>query len=288
MHYANYKTILSAHNGMNLYRGCTHGCIYCDSRSNCYQLNHAFEDIEVKKDAVSILEKQLRSKRKPCMIGTGSMCDPYIHLEEQLEVTRQCLAVIERYSFGLCILTKSSRILRDLALLKAINNKTKCVVQMTLTTYDEALCRQIEPYVSTTLERVQVLNKMRDEGIPTVVWLGPFLPFINDTEENLIGLLDYCVKARVRGIICFGFGVTMREGNREYFYEQLDKLFPGVKNQYIRTYGESYMCHSKNHKYLTEIFEKTCAKHKILYKPEDVFAYLKKFETNKQQLSLFE
>ncbi|MGL4363513.1 MAG: radical SAM protein [Cellulosilyticaceae bacterium] len=288
MHYANYKTILSTQNGINLYRGCTHGCIYCDSRSKCYQIKHVFEDIEVKKDAAIILEKQLRSKRKPCMIGTGSMCDPYIHLEEQLEVTRQCLAVIERYGFGLCILTKSSRILRDLDLLKAINNKTKCVVQMTLTTYDETLCRQIEPHVSTTRDRFKVLNKMRDVGIPTVVWLGPFLPFINDTEENLTGLLEYCVKAGVRGIVCFGFGVTMREGNREYFYEQLDKVFPGVKNQYIQSYGESYMCNSKNHKHLMEVLIKTCEKHNILWKLEDVFAYLRKFEIKEKQLSLFE
>lgn len=288
MHYADYKTILSAQNGMNLYRGCTHGCIYCDSRSKCYQINHAFEDIEVKKNAAIILEKQLRSKRKKCMIGTGSMCDPYIHLEEQLEMTRECLSVIERYGFGLCILTKSSRILRDLDLLKAINNKTKCVVQMTLTTYDETLCRQIEPHVSTTVERVHVLNKMREEGIPTVVWLGPFLPFINDTVENVMGLLDYCVKAGVHGIVCFGFGVTMRQGNREYFYEQLDKLFPGVKNQYIRSYGESYMCNSNNHKQLMALLIKMCEKHNILWKPEDVFAYLRKFETKEKQLSLFE
>lgn len=288
MHYSDYKTILSTQNGMNLYRGCTHGCIYCDSRSKCYQMNHDFEDIEVKRDAPILLEKQLRSKRKPCMIGTGAMCDPYIHLEEKLENTRQCISIIEKYGFGLSILTKSSRILRDLDLLKAINNKTKCVVQMTLTTYDDALCRKIEPHVSTTSERVQVLNRMRDEGIPTVVWLGPILPFINDTEENLIGLLDYCVKANVRGILCFGFGVTMREGNREYFYEQLDKLFPGVKKQYIQTYGDSYMCNSKNHNHLMSILIKTCEKYNILWKPEDVFAYLKQFESKEQQLSLFE
>ncbi|MGL4800338.1 MAG: radical SAM protein [Cellulosilyticaceae bacterium] len=288
MHYANYKTILSAQNGMNIYRGCTHGCIYCDSRSTCYQMNHSFEDIEVKQDAPALLEKQLRSKRKLCMIGTGAMCDPYIHLEEKLEMTRQCLEVIEKYGFGLTILTKSSRILRDLDVLKAIHRKSKCVVQMTLTTYDEMLCRKLEPHVSTTLERVEVLNKMRDEGIPTVVWLGPFLPFINDTEENLNGLLDYCVKAGVRGIVCFGFGVTMREGNREYFYEQLDKLFPGMKEQYIGMYGSNYMCGSQQHNRLMARLGEVCEKHHILWKPDDVFAYLKAFETKEQQLSLFE
>lgn len=288
MHYSDYKTILSTQNGMNLYRGCTHGCIYCDSRSKCYQINHDFEDIEVKRDAPVLLEKQLRSRRKACMIGTGSMCDPYIHLEEELEITRQCLGVIEKYGFGVSILTKSSRILRDLDLLKTINNKTKCVVQMTLTTYNETLCRKIEPHVSTTLERVHVLNKMRDEGIPTVVWLGPFLPYINDTEDNLIGLLDYCVKANVRGIVCFGFGVTMREGNREFFYKQLDKLFPGLKKKYIQNYGESYVCNSKDYKELMALLIKTCEKHNILWKPDDVFSYLRQFEIKEQQLSLFE
>lgn len=287
MHYVDYKTILSPQNGMNLYRGCTHGCIYCDSRSKCYQMNHDFEDIEVKRDAPAILEGQLRLKRKPCMIGTGAMCDPYIHLEEKLEVTRQCLAIIEKYGFGLAIQTKSSRILRDLDLLKAINKKTKCVVQMTLTTYDEALCHKIEPNVSTTLERVNVLNIMRDEGIPTVVWLGPILPFINDTKENLRGILEYCIKANVRGILCFGFGVTMREGNREYFYEQIDRLFPGLKKEYSQTYGDTYVCNSPNHKQLMTTFIDVCKKHNILWKPDDVFSYLKQFEEKAQQLSFF-
>ncbi len=287
MHYADYKSILSPQNGMNLYRGCTHGCIYCDSRSNCYQMNHGFEDIEVKGNAPFILEEQLRRKRKPCMIGTGAMCDPYIHLEEELQITRQCISLIEKYGFGLVIQTKSARILRDLDLLKAINQKTKCVVQMTLTTYDENLCRKIEPDVSTTSERVKVLNIMRDEGIPTVVWLGPILPFINDTEDNLRGILDYCIQANVRGILCFGFGVTMREGNREYFYEQLDKNFPGLKNKYIRTFGNAYGCNSPNNKYLMSIFKEVCRKHNILWKTDDVFSYLKQFEEKEQQLSLF-
>lgn len=287
MHYSDYKTILSPQNGINLYRGCTHGCIYCDSRSKCYQMKHDFEDIEVKRNAPSILKEQLRRKRKPCMIGTGAMCDPYIHLEEELQITRQCISIIERYGFGLSILTKSSRILRDLDLLKAINKKTKCVVQMTLTTYDEDLCRKIEPNVSATLERVNVLNIMKHEGIPTVVWLGPILPFINDTEENLRGLLDYCVNANVRGILCFGFGVTMREGNREYFYEQLDRFFPGLKKEYIRTFGNAYVCNSPNHNHLMSIFRKACEKHGIIWKPDEVFSYLKQFEEKEQQLSLF-
>lgn len=287
MHYSDYKTILSVQNGMNLYRGCTHGCIYCDSRSHCYQMKHDFEDIEVKRNAPSILEEQLRRKRNPCMIGTGAMCDPYIHLEEELQITRQCISLIEKYGFGLAIQTKSSRILRDLDLLKSINQNSKCVVQITLTTYDEDMCRKIEPNVSTTLERVNVLNIMRDTGIPTVVWLGPILPFINDTEENLRGILDYCVKAQVHGILCFGFGVTMREGNREYFYAQLDQLFPGLKNKYMRTFSNAYVCNSENHKRLMSIFNDVCSENGIIHNSDDVFAYLKKFETKEQQLSFF-
>ena len=288
MHYADYKTILSPKNGMNLYRGCTHGCIYCDSRSACYQINHEFEDIEVKRDAIIILEDQLRRKRKPCMIGTGSMCDPYIPLEEELRLTRQSLELIERYGFGLSILTKSARILQDMDLLIAINAKTKCVVQLTLTTFDEDLCRKIEPNVSTTYERFQVLEAMRDAGIPTVVWLCPILPFINDTEENLHGVLDYCVKAKVRGILCFGFGMTLREGNREYFYHELDRLFPGMKERYIRLFGNNYMCNSPNNAMLMGILKKTCERHGILWRQEAVFAYLREFETKERQLSLFQ
>ena len=272
---------------MNLYRGCTHGCIYCDSRSACYQINHEFEDIEVKRDAVSILESQLRRKRKPCMISTGAMCDPYIPLEDELNVTRQSLELIERYGFGLSILTKSTRILRDLELLKRISDKTKCVVQMTLTTYDEDLCRKIEPNVATTYERFQALRTIQEAGIPTVVWISPILPFINDTEENLRGLLDYCVKAKVRGILCFGFGVTLREGDREYFYRQLDRLFPGMAERYTRQFGNDYMCFSPNNGQLADIFRDTCEHYGILWKQEEVWTYLREFERKERQTTLF-
>lgn len=287
MHYADYKTILSPQNGMNLYRGCTHGCIYCDSRSKCYHIDHVFEDIEVKRDAVKILESQLRKKRSRGMIGTGSMCDPYIPLEMELELTRRSIEVIERYGFGLAILTKSARLLRDIDLLKKINERTKCVVQVTLTTYDETLCKTIEPHVSTTRERFEMLMTLKEAGIPTVVWMTPILPFINDTEENLLGLLDYCVRAGVKGILCFGFGVTLREGDREYFYTALDREFPGVKQKYIRTFGNAYECTSPNNTKLMEIFKRECKQHGILYKTNDVFKYLWTFESKEGQMSLF-
>ena len=286
-HYANYKTILSPKNGMNLYRGCTHGCIYCDSRSVCYQMKHDFEDIEVKRDAARILESQLLRKRSRCMISTGAMTDPYIHLEEELKVTRQCLEVIEKYEFGLAILTKSNRIMRDIDILYSINAKAKCVVQMTLTTYDENLCKILEPYVSTTKERVDVLRVMQKAEIPTVVWLTPILPFINDSEENLKRILDYCIDVGVRGIVSFGFGTTMRDGSRDFFYKKLDEFFPGLKQQYIKTFGNRYECPSPNEAKLRRVFQNVCKRNGIMHKQGDVFRYMNNLAFSRQ-MSLFD
>lgn len=287
MHFVKVKGILSKNNGMNIYRGCSHGCIYCDSRSKCYNFTHQFEDIEVKENAPQLLEAALRSKRKACMIGTGSMCDPYIPAENTLRLTRKCLELIDQYEYGVAILTKSARILRDLDLLTSINQKTKAVVQMTLTTYDEALSKIIEPNVSTTRERFEVLMKCKEAGIPTIVWLSPILPFINDTEENLRGILNYCIQAGVKGIICFGMGVTMRDGDREYFYQALDEHFPGMKEKYIYNYGNAYELSSPNNRDLMEIFRTTCKKHGIMYRPDDCFRYLAEFPEKYTQLSLF-
>ncbi|MDD6811102.1 MAG: radical SAM protein [Lachnospiraceae bacterium] len=289
MHFVDVKGILSAQNGMNLYRGCTHGCIYCDSRSTCYQFTHAFEDIEVKQNAPELLEKALRSKRKKCMIGTGAMCDPYMHCEEQLGLTRKCLEIIDRYEFGVAIQTKSDRILRDLELLKSINRKSKCVVQMTLTTFDEDLCRIVEPNVCTTKRRFEVLQIMRDNGIPTVVWMTPILPFINDTRENIEGILDYCIQAKVYGILTFGMGLTLRQGNREYYYKALDKHFPGLHEKYHKKYGYDYELPSENSQELMQLLYKTCRDNGMVCKPQEIFEYLHAFPEGKgyEQLSLF-
>ncbi len=289
MHFVDAKGILSARNGMNIYRGCTHGCIYCDSRSRCYGFTHPFEDIEVKRNAPALLEQKLRSKRKKCMIGTGAMCDPYLHCEEELRLTRACLEIIDRYGFGVSVLTKSDRILRDLDLLGSIQEKSKAVAQMTLTTWDDRLCRIIEPEVCVTSRRLEVLRTMKEAGIPTVVWMTPLLPFINDTKENLEGILEGCLEAGVKGILCFGMGLTLREGNREYFYQALDRHFPGLRREYQRRYGNAYELPSPRHRELQQIFDDTCAKAGILYRPEDIFAYLREFPENKgyTQLSLF-
>ncbi len=273
---------------MNIYRGCTHGCIYCDSRSVCYQFTHDFEDIEVKQNAPQLLELALRSKRRKCMIGTGSMSDPYMHCEEKLGLTRQCLEIIRKYGFGLAIQTKSDRILRDIDLLDEINQSAKCVVQMTLTTYDDDLCKILEPNVCNTRRRIEVLEKMQERGIPMVVWMTPILPFINDTVENIRPILDACVRLGVKGIICMGMGVTMREGDREYFYAALDRHFPGVKEKYIRTYGNAYELPSPNSPQLMDLFRKTCQEHGILYHPEECFRYLNTLPEKYTQPSLFD
>ena len=290
MHFVTAKGILSSNNGMNLYRGCSHGCIYCDSRSKCYQMKHNFEDIEIKQNAIPLLESALKHKRKKCMIGTGSMTDPYIPLEMELCHVQQALKLIDTYGFGFTVITKSDRILRDLPLLQKINEKTKCVVQMTLTTYDEDLCRKIEPHVSTTRQRFEALKQLRDAGIPVIVWLTPILPFINDTKDNLSGILDLCIEAGVYGILCFGMGLTLREGNREYFYKQLDRLFPHLKEAYMQTYQNQYFIESPNNRDLMRLFAQTCSKNGIVNNNEQLFQYLHNFEEKgaATQLSLWD
>lgn len=290
MHEKEVKSILSAQNGMNIYRGCTHGCIYCDARSTCYQMQHEFEDIEIKSNAVELLEKSLRSKRRKCMIGTGAMSDPYLQAESRLQLTRKCLELIDEYGFGLAIQTKSDLILRDLDLLRSINRKSKCVVQITLTTHDENLCKVLEPNVCTTKRRAEILNIMRDEGIPTICWMTPMLPFINDTEENIRGILDYCIKAKVYGILFFNIGVTLRDGDRQYFYQKLEEHFPGLKEKYIRTYGNAYEIPSPNNKYLTGLVRNECRKQGVVCNTKQLFDYMHQYEDKQagEQLSLFD
>ncbi|MBQ1594117.1 MAG: radical SAM protein, partial [Ruminococcus sp.] len=231
-----------------------------------------------KENALELLEAALRRKRKRCMIGTGAMTDPYIPLEKKLGYTRKALLLNEKYGFGVALQTKSDLVLRDLDILRRINEKTKAVVQMTLTTADEKLCRIIEPNVSTTNERFEALKALRDAGIPTVVWLCPVLPFINDTEENIRTILGMCVEAGVRGVLCFGMGLTLREGNREYFYRQLDIHFPRLKERYIRTYGNNYVVDSPRSTELMRLYHRICEENGILHNNDQIFEYLRKFE----------
>ena len=291
MHFVDAKGILTSnlgYTGMNVYRGCSHGCIYCDSRSKCYQFTHPFEDIEVKRNAPELLEQALKSKRKKCMIGTGAMSDPYMHCEEELQLTRRCLEIILKYGFGAAVQTKSDRILRDIDLLDEINRSAKCVVQMTLTTYDDDLCKILEPNVCNTRRRIEVLEQMQERGIPTVVWLTPILPFLNDTEENVAAILNECARVGVKGVIDFGMGLTLREGDREYYYAALDRHFPGMKERYIARYGNAYELPSPNAKKLKAVFRQICREHGILSTPDECFRFINELPEKYPQMSMFE
>lgn len=291
MHFVNAKGILTGsggHFGMNIYRGCSHGCVYCDSRSKCYQFTHQFEDIEVKQNAPELLEQALRSKRKKGVIATGAMSDPYMHCEEDLHLTRKCLEIILKYGFGVAIQTKSDRILQDIDLLDEINKTAKCTVQMTLTTYDDGLCKVLEPNVCNTKRRIEVLEKMQERGIPTMVWITPILPFINDTEENVMAILKECSRVGVKGIIDFGMGLTLREGDREYYYAALDKHFPGMKQRYIKRYGNSYELPSPNSKELLKLLHEFCKEKGIMSNPYECFKYMEEIPDRFHQMSLFD
>ncbi len=286
MHMVQAKGILSASNGINVYRGCTHGCIYCDSRSLCYNMRHEFTDIEVKENAPQLLEAALKSRRHRCMIGTGAMSDPYMPLEKELMITRRCLELIRQYDFGATVHTKSDLVLRDIGLLEEINHSTKAVVQMTLTTADDSLCRVIEPNVCVTSRRFEVLCEMKRAKIPTVMWMCPILPYINDTEENILAIVDYASRAGCFGILSYGIGLTLREGDREYFYAALDRHFPHLKQLYISRYGDSYAINPPKQRQLWRTFTEACEKAGLEYDTDGIFAYLREFPES-EQLSLF-
>jgi DNA repair photolyase len=251
-------------------------------------MENDFEEVEIKSNAPQLLENVLRRKRNKCMIGTGAMSDPYIPLPENLANIRSCLKIIDKYDCGLAIQTKSDLILNDLDLLISINKKAKCIVEITLTTFDENLCKIIEPNVCGTQRRFEVLKTMRENGIQTIVWLCPFLPFINDTEENIRGLMDYCTKAGVYGILCWGIGMTLREGDREYYYSKLDEHFPGLKEIYKKKYGYNYSISSDNNDKLMKIIYDKCSQNNILFNNDKVFKYMRTFEEKvKMQPELF-
>jgi len=222
------------------------------------------------------------------MIGTGAMSDPYLNIPENLANIRACLEIIEKYGCGLAIQTKSDLILRDLDLLISINKKAKCIFETTMTTYDEELCKIIEPNVCGTKKRYDILKIMQKNGIQTIAWLSPFLPFINDTEENLRGLLDYCIDAGVYGILFWNIGLTLREGDREYYYSKLDEHFPGLKNIYQKKYGNNYIVTSDNNDTLMPLFYKICEENNIVCNNDELFKYMYTFEEKqKHQIELF-
>ena len=243
-------------------------------------MNHKFEDIEVKENSLELLKKALKNKKEKVMISTGSMSDHYMPLEKRLKYMRSALKLIHKYGHGFSCITKSDLILRDLDLIKKINNNGKSVVQMTLTTSDEDLCGILEPNVCSTKKRVKVLKKLNRNNIPTIVWLCPILPFINDNEDNINEIIDYCAESNVSGIICFGMGMTLREGNREYFYEKLDMNFPGLKEKYELHFKNNYHIPSPYNNRLMDIFNRRTDEAGIMNDIGEIFEYVREFPGN--------
>ena len=288
MHDIQAKSLLTRNRGMNIYRGCVHGCVYCDSRSSCYRFTHPFEDVGVKRNAPELLEDILKRSRERFVVSTGSMCDPYQPCERELKLMRRCLELIEQYGFGASVITKSDLVLRDLDLFESINGKAKSVLQMTLTVADDALSRMLEPNVCTSTRRYEVLKEFQKRGVPTVVWLCPILPYLTDSEENLRAILDMCFDAGVRGVVCFGAGMTLREGSREYYCAALDRLFPGMSERYRSRYGNAYELVSPNGAALMRIFREECGRRGVLFEPEDCFRFIADMPRRSAQISLFD
>lgn len=290
MHTVLAKEILSSNQRVNLYRGCEHDCIYCDARSSCYKMEHAFLDIEVKENALELLEEELTKKRKKIVVSTGSMSDPYMPLEKHIKLTRGLLERIYLYGHGIHIQTKSDLILRDIDLLKKINKRTKASVSVTITTLDDELAKIIEPKATLPSKRLELLEKLHEAGIQTYVWITPLLPYLTDTLDNLRSILNACKKYQVKGIVYFDFLLTLREGNREHFYQMLDEHFPRLKQKYIHDYGNSYCCPSPYLKYLKDYLCRFCEEHQILYYYEEIEHEIMTLDENPgfQQLSLFD
>lgn len=269
---------------MNIYRGCTHGCIYCDSRSDCYR-NKSFDTIKVKEDALRVIRDDLRRKVKLGVVGTGAMSDPYNPLEQTLQLTGKALELINAFGFGVAIDTKSALVTRDISVLQDIKERSPVIVKMTITTAGDALCNKLEPHVSSSSERFAALKTLSDGGIYCGVLMMPILPFINDTEENIRGILNQA-KASGAKFVFPAFGMTLREGNREYYYDKLDELFPGMKEKYIRRYGNRYQCTSPKAKKLWEFFKNECECLGLLHDMQSITRQYKMKYTY-QQLTLF-
>lgn len=262
------KTILSAlkkgsdpyfgiRYNMNLYRGCQHGCIYCDSRSKCYGIDN-FTDIQVKENSLELLEKELRSKREKDTIGFGSMNDPYMPIEKELMLSRKALEIIARHKFPVHLITKSNLVCRDMDLLKEIS-KVYAAVSVTITTINDVMSRQIEPGAPLSSVRFETIRNLSSAGIYCGITLMPVLPYITDDPGNIEQLV---VRAKEvgAGYILGSMGMTLREGQREYYYEQLDKRFPGLKENYMVRFGHDYSCNVPEHNKLWKLFQETCRK----------------------------
>lgn len=269
---------------MNLYRGCSHGCIYCDSRSLCYHLDR-FDTIRPKANALALLESELRAKRNPGVVSMGAMSDPYNPLEKELCLTRGALQLLARYGFGAAYTTKSALCARDAELLAEVGHRAPVRVQLTITCAEDSLCQRIEPHVSTTSQRLAALRCLADAGIYAGVWLNPVLPFITDTEENVISIVHQAAEAGARFVVCF-FGMTLRAGNREYYFNALERKFPGIRAKYLSAFGNAYECDAPNAPRLFEVFKAECDRLGLAWRFRDVNAGMLNHQP--QQLSFFD
>ena len=270
---------------MNLYRGCSHGCIYCDSRSNCYHIDN-FDVPKGKENALILLENELSKRRDHGVVGIGSMSDTYNPNELKYEQTRGALKLLSKYNFGVSIDTKSDLILRDLDLLKEINSKNNVIIKFTITTPNDDLSKIIEPHVCVSSKRFKAIKILSDNGIFTGVMMNPVLPFITDSEEDIKRLVRLAHESGAKFIYTF-MGMTLRENQRDYYYEKLDKHFIGLKEKYIKYYGERYNCPVPNYKKLYKVFTKECDKYGILYDMKDIIKAYKKEIKENEQISLF-
>ncbi|MBU3144069.1 radical SAM protein [Clostridium sp. CF012] len=269
---------------MNIYKGCCHGCIYCDSRSECYQIED-FDTVRAKADAIEKLNMELKSKRKKGVVGTGAMSDPYNPFEAEYKLTRSSLELINRYNFGISIATKSELITGDIDMLQEIKTHSPTIIKITVTTSDDNLCKKIEPNVAVASKRFEAVNKLSSKGIFTGILLMPVLPFIEDSDENILKIISLAKENGAR-FIYPAFGVTLRQNQREHFFEKLDEHFYGTTQKYIKEYGYSYECRSKRANELWQIFKSECDKANILYKMKDIIeGYKRPYEV--EQLSLF-
>lgn len=269
---------------MNLYKGCCHGCIYCDSRSNCYQIND-FDTVRMKENCLNTLEHELRTKRYTGVVGIGAMSDTYNPFEEKCEITRNSLKLLAQYGFGASIDTKSKLITRDIDVLKKINEHNSCIVKLTITTSDDELSKIIEPNVCVSSERFEAVRELTSNGIFAGVLLTPVLPFITNSELNIKSIIQKAAEAGAKFVYSM-FGVTLRENQRDYYFQKLDENFPGIKEKYIEKYGERYDCIADNSKELYGIFVNECKRLGLLYKMDDIIAGYKGGNSY-EQLSLF-
>ena len=253
---------------MNLYRGCSHGCVYCDSRSACYRIER-FDTIRPKADALTLLERELRSKRRSGVITMGAMSDPYNPLEAPLQLTRGALALMKRYGFGAAFTTKSALCARDAALLSEISQRAPVCARLTVTCADDELCHLLEPNVSVTSERFAALRQLASAGVYAGVWLNPVLPFLTDTEDNLRRIVRMTAESGGRFVVCF-FGMTLRTGNREYYFDALQRLFPGLRECYTQTYGNAYELAARNAGALHAAFTDECRKYGLHWRFGDI------------------